>query len=59
MSLIFIIMMTVGVQLIFSSRTLTKKYFTEQDQNKSTFVIKAIGTLVCVASLLLFIIFVK
>lgn len=50
MNLFLIILIAIGVTIIYDARKIAKKYFSKQDQNRITAVLKVIGFLICVVS---------
>lgn len=54
MNLFFIILIAIGVTTIYDARKIAKQYFSKQDQNRITSVLKVIGFLICVISGILF-----
>lgn len=54
MNLFLIILIAIGVTTIYDARKIAKRYFSNQDQNRITSVLKVIGFLICVISGILF-----
>jgi len=54
MKLILLIFIAVGISIIFSAREITKKYFSNQDQNKAAFFLKTMGVLISFGSAIVF-----
>ena len=50
MNLFLIILIAIGVTAIYDARKIAKRYFSNQDQNRITTVLKFLGFLICVIS---------
>lgn len=57
MNLFLIILIAIGITAIYDARKIAKKYFSNQDQNRMTKVLKALGFLISVISGILICVF--
>lgn len=46
MKFIMLILIAIGVTLIYDAREITMKYFSDQDKNKTTMLIKILGFII-------------
>lgn len=50
MKLVMWILIAIGVTLIYDARKITTKYFSEQDKNKTTALVKILGFIISAIS---------
>lgn len=50
MKIFLLVIIAIGVTIIYDARKITKKYFSNQDQNKTAMILKILGFLICAIS---------